>query len=201
MIGKTLFPECIGPAPPATPERALPIAPKRLPNKDPRPPKKEDTVSEIRDGGARSPTFDGPSFMSCSVSSSSSSSSSFFFVVVVVVVVVVEVVVVVVLVVVVWTVVGGGVVAVWGLVVVGKVSVVVGVVAAVEGVLVVVAWPVVVSGVVERGTDVELGGAEVVVKGAEVETGGVEAVVGAAEVVEMSGGQLHLPSDLELTSG
>lgn len=54
------------------------------------------------------------------------------------------------------------------------VSGVVCVVSVVEGLLVVVAWPVVVSGdadvvvsgVVERGTDVELGGADVVVKGA-----------------------------------
>ena len=85
------------------------------------------------------------------------------------------------------------------------VSVAMGVVAVVEGELVVVAWPVVVagdaattaepgvavSGVVERGPD--LGGADVVIKGAVVETGEVETVVGAAEVVEMSGGQLHLP--------
>ena len=73
------------------------------------------------------------------------------------------------------------------------VSVVVRVVAVVEGGLV-------VSGVVERGTEVELGGTDVVLKGAVVETGGVEVVVGVAEVVEMSGGQLHLPSDFELTS-
>ena len=47
----------------------------------------------------------------------------------------------------------------------------------------------------------ELGREDVVKKGVVVETGGIEAVVGAAEVVEISGGQLHLCSDLELTSG
>ena len=96
------------------------------------------------------------------------------------------------------------------------VSVAMGVVAVVEGELGVVAWPVVVagdaattaepgvavSGVVERGPDVDLGGADVVIKGAVVETGGVEMVHGVAEVVEMSGGQLHcLSLDFELTSG